>query len=194
MNKMNKNVLNFLITKKILHIVFVLSIVLIVGVLYYFITAKNDSNARVTTSPPPIYVPNMSDPDMPDIPEMPDMPEMPPIIEGFDNSNFGYNQSKMIVIYTATWCPHCRSFMGMKDKDSPISEDSEFAKTKRELGNCFEHVKDTDENSGARMQKHGINGYPGIAFVDKNSDVGVPLGNVKRKSEDICAKFKALSS
>lgn len=183
---MNKNVLKFLITKKILYIVFALSIVLIVGVLYYFMTAKNDSNARVATSLPPTYIPEM--------PEIPEIPEMPPIIEGFDNSNFGYNQSKMIVIYTASWCPHCRSFMGMKDKDSPISEDSEFAKTKRELGNCFEQVKDTDENSGGRMQKHGISGYPGIAFVDKNSDVGVPLGNVKRRSEDICAKFKALSS
>lgn len=116
------------------------------------------------------------------------------IIEGFNNSNIGYNPNKMIIIYTATWCPHCRSFMGMKDKDSPISEDSEFAKTKRELGNCFEHVKDTDPNSSERMQKHGINGYPGIAFVDKNTDVGVPLGNVRRTSEDICAKFKALSS
>ena len=133
-------------------------------------------------------------PDMPPMP--PDMPPMPPdtIIEGFNNSNYGYNQSKMIIIYTASWCPHCRSFMGMKDKNSPISEDSEFAKTKRELGECFEHVKDTDPNCSERMQKHGINGYPGIAFVDKNSDVGIPLGNVRRTSEDICAKFKALSS
>lgn len=164
---MKKNILKYL--TKILP--FVLSIVLILGILYYFMSAKEAP-----------YIPSV------------DMFKMPLIVEGFDNSNYGYNQSKMIVIYTATWCPHCRSFMGMKDKDSPISEDSEFAKTKRELGDCFEHVKDTDENSGERMQKHGINGYPGIAFVDKNSDVGVSLGNVARTSEEICAKFKALSS
>ena len=179
---MKKNSLKYL--TKILP--FVLTILLIFGILYYFMSAKNDSNARVTTSLQPTNMPNMS--------EISDIPEMPPIIEGFDNSNLGYNQNKMIVIYTASWCPHCRSFMGMTDKNSPISEDSEFAKTKRELGDCFEHVKDTDPNCSERMQKHGINGYPGIAFVDKKSDVGIPLGNVRRTSEDICAKFKALSS
>lgn len=154
---------------------FVLSIILILGILYYFMSGN--SNSQMMSSTP-----------------SKDIPEMSPIVEGYDNSNYGYNPNKMIVIYTANWCPHCRSFMGMNDKDSPISEDSEFAKTKRELGDCFEHVKDTDENSGERMRKHGINGYPGIAFVDKNTDVGVPLGNVSRTSEEICAKFKALSS
>ena len=171
---MKKNSLKYL--TKILP--FVLTILLIFGILYYFMSSCYMKSYSVMPSMPP------------------DMPPMPPdtIIEGFNNSNYGYNQSKMIIIYTASWCPHCRSFMGMKDKNSPISEDSEFAKTKRELGECFEHVKDTDPNCSERMQKHGINGYPGIAFVDKNSDVGIPLGNVRRTSEDICAKFKALSS
>jgi thiol-disulfide isomerase/thioredoxin len=171
---MKKNSLKYL--TKILP--FVLTILLIFGILYYFIQSYDMTSSS----------------DM--LPMPPDMPPMPSdnIIESFNNLNNQYNQSKMIIIYTASWCPHCRSFMGMEDKNSPISEDSEFAKTKRELGECFEHVKDTDPNCSERMQKHGINGYPGIAFVDKNSDVGVPLSNVKRTSEDICAKFKALSS
>jgi len=185
---MKKNGLKYL--TKILP--FILTILLIFGILYYFMSSY-DMTSYSDMLPMPSDMPPMPS-DM--LPMPSDMPEMPPntIIEGFNNSNYEYNQSKMIIIYTASWCPHCRSFMGMKDKDSPISEDSEFAKTKRELGNCFEHVKDTDPNCSERMQKHGINGYPGIAFVDKNSDVGVSLGNVKRTSEDICGKFKALSS
>lgn len=187
---MKKNSLKYL--TKILP--FVLTILLIFGILYYFMSSSD--YLQVTPSVPdiPEVSADMSESDMTEIPPNMPLPADNIIIEGFNNSNYGYNQSKMIVIYTASWCPHCRSFMGMEDKNSPISEDSEFAKTKRELGDCFEHVKDTDPNCSERMQKHGINGYPGIAFVDKNSDVGVPLGNVRRTSQDICAKFKALSS
>ena len=116
------------------------------------------------------------------------------LIEPFNNNQIGYNQSKMIVVYTASWCPHCRSFMGMSDEKSPISDTSEFAKLQSELGNCFENVKDTDPNSSKRMQSHGVSGYPGFAFVDKQSDVGISLGNTKRTSSDICAKFRDLSS
>ena len=176
---MKKNIMN---TKRTKYLLIVLLIVLVFGILYYFMSnLNNKTNTTIVDtqiSNEQEKYPNSSD----------------NIIEGFSSSNMGYNQTKMIVIYTASWCPHCRTFMGMQDKDSQISEDSEFTKTKNELGDCFEHVIDSDPNSGERMQKHGIDGYPGIAFVDKNSDVGIPLTNTNRTSEDICAKFKALSS
>lgn len=140
-------------------------------------SGNNYSNTQVIQKTPSIDINEML------------KPSINPTVESFNNIN-----SKILVIYTASWCPHCRAFMGMENKDSPISEDSEFAKTKRELGSSLEHVKDTDENCSERMQKHSINGYPGFAFVDKNTDIGVPLGNVRRTSEDICSKFKALSS
>jgi thiol-disulfide isomerase/thioredoxin len=178
---MKKNIISTTTTK---YLLLVLLVILIFGILYYFM-----SNNKTDIS--------MDDMQMSIEQEMSISGRgvlNDSIIEGFSSSNMGYNQSKMIIIYTASWCPHCRSFMGMQDKESPIGEDSEFTKTKNELGDCFEHVMDTDPNSSERMQKHGISGYPGIAFVDKNSDVGIPLGNTKRTAEDICSKFKALSS
>lgn len=174
---MKKTILSSKTTK---YLLIVLLIVFVFGILYYFMSNLN--NKTGTT---------LVDAEMPLTHKYPVSPDN--IIEGFNSSNMGYNQTKMIVIYTASWCPHCRSFMGMQDKESPISEDSEFSKTKNELGDSFEHVLDTDPTCGERMQKHGINGYPGIAFVDKNTDIGVPL-TTNRTSEDICAKFKALSS
>lgn len=114
-----------------------------------------------------------------------------PIDNGVVN---GGNNVKILVVYTASWCPYCRDFMGMADENSPISEDSEFAKTRKELGNLFEHVKHTDENCKERMNAHGITGYPGLAFVDKNSDIGVPLGNTQRTATSICKTFNALRS
>lgn len=176
---MKKTILGRKTTK---YLLIVLLIVLVFGVLYFFMSNLN--NKTDTT---------LVDMEMPLTKEYPFSLSPDNIIEGFNSSNMGYNQTKMIVIYTASWCPHCRSFMGMQDKESPISEDSEFTKTKNELGDSFEHVLDTDPGCSERMQKHGINGYPGIAFVDKNSDIGVPL-TTNRTSEDICAKFKALSS
>ena len=176
---MKKTILSRKTTK---YLLIVLLIVLVFGVLYYFMSNLN--NKTDTT---------LVDMEITVTDEYPVAPPPDNIIEGFNSSNMGYNQTKMIVIYTASWCPHCRSFMGMQDKVSPIGEDSEFSKTKNELGDCFEHVMDTDPNCGKRMQTHGINGYPGIAFVDKTSDVGVPL-TTNRTAEDICAKFKALSS
>ena len=172
---MKKTILSGKTTK---YLLIVLLIVLILGILYYFMSTLN--NKTDTT---------MIDMSFPE--EYPSPSKN--IIEAFNSSNLCYNQHKKIVIYTASWCPHCRSFMGMQDKESPISEDSEFTKTKYELEDCFEHVLDTDTGCSERMQNHGINGYPGIAFVDKISDVGVPL-TTNRTSEDICAKFKALAS
>lgn len=177
--KMKKNIMSVKTTK---YLLIVLLIVLIFGILYYFMSNLN--NKPDTT---------LVDMEMPLSEEYPTPDPRDNIIEAFNSSNMGYNQTKMIVIYTASWCPHCRSFMGMQDKESPISEDSEFAKTKNKLGDCFEHVMDTDPNCGKRMQTHGINGYPGIAFVDKATDVGVPL-TTNRTAEDICNKFEALSS
>ncbi len=117
------------------------------------------------------------------------------IIEPFNsNLNETLNKSKLIIIYTASWCPHCRSFMGMSDEDGNISENSEFAKIKDVLGDCFEHVTDKDPDSGSRMQNHGVNGYPGIAFVDKASDAGCPLSVKNRTSDEIYDKFIKLSS
>tara|TARA_Y100000389_G_scaffold62254_1_gene58317 strand:+ start:2985 stop:3512 length:528 start_codon:yes stop_codon:yes gene_type:complete len=175
---MKKTILSRKTTK---YLLIVLLIVFIFGIFYYFMSNLNNKTGKT-----------LVDKEMPLTEEYPLSPP-PNIIEGFNSSNMGYNQTKMIVIYTASWCPHCRSFMGMQDKESPIGEDSEFSKTKNELGDCFEHVMDTDPNCSKRMQTHGINGYPGIAFVDKTSDVGVPL-TTNRTAEDICAKFKALSS
>ena len=176
---MKKTILSNKTTKYLL--IFLL-IVFIFGILYYFMSNLNNKTGTTLVN---IEIP-LSE-------EYPAPPPPDNIIEGFNSSNMGYNQTKMIVIYTASWCPHCRSFMGMQDKESPISDDSEFSKTRNELGDSFEHVLDTDPTCGERMQKHGINGYPGIAFVDKNTDIGVPL-TTNRTSEDICAKFKALSS
>lgn len=175
-------------TKTTKYLSIVLLIVLVFSILYYFMSNLNNKTGTTIVDIQMPYEQDMS--------LQSEEYSAPPdnIIEGFSSSNMGYNQTKMIVIYTASWCPHCRSFMGMKDKDSQIGEDSEFTKTKNELGDCFEHVIDSDANSGERMQKHGIDGYPGIAFVDKNSDVGIPLTNTKRTAEDICSKFKALSS
>lgn len=172
---MKKTILSGKTTK---YLLIVLLIILIFAILYYFMSNLNNKTGTTMLDMPfPEEYPIPSD----------------NIIEAFNSSNMGYNQTKLIVIYTASWCPHCRSFMGMQDKESPIGEDSEFTKTKNELGDSFEHVQDTDPGCSERMQKHGINGYPGIAFVDKNSDMGVPL-TTNRTSEDICAKFKALSS
>jgi thiol-disulfide isomerase/thioredoxin len=188
---MKKSIMNSKNTK---YLLYVLAIVFIIGILYYFMAGTiaslytcytimniNENSAPIIDPPPMSEESSFSE------------EATGNVIEPFNSSNMGYNQNKMIVIYTASWCPHCRSFMGMQGKDSPIGEDSEFAKTKNELGDCFQHVEDTDENSGERMQKHGIDGFPGIAFVDKSSDVGVPL-TTNRTAEDICNKFEALSS
>jgi thiol-disulfide isomerase/thioredoxin len=102
----------------------------------------------------------------------------------------GSTCTKKLVIYTADWCPHCRSFMGKKKKEDPISEDSDFARVRNALkpsGN-FEHVMDTDPLCQQRMTAHGIGGYPGFALVDKNTDEGTKF-NCTRKSDEIIAKF-----
>ena len=112
---MKKTILSSKTTK---YLLIVLLIVFVFGILYYFMSNLN--NKTGTT---------LVDAEMPLTHKYPVSPDN--IIEGFNSSNMGYNQTKMIVIYTASWCPHCRSFMGMQDKESPISEDSEFSKTKR---------------------------------------------------------------
>lgn len=166
---------NFMYSKLTKYLLTVLFILLVIAIIYFCMTSVYKSNTKT-------------------ISEM-EKREVEKLIEQFNAPiDNGVVNAKILVVYTASWCPYCRDFMGMADENSPISEDSEFAKTRKELGNLFEHVKHTDENCKERMNAHGITGYPGLAFVDKNTDIGVPLGNTQRTAASICKTFNALRS
>lgn len=121
------------------HIVILLGMVIVLGLIYYY-----------------IYVDNMTFGDV----------KKTLHIESFTQEDIDVSKDEVVLaLFYADWCPHCVKFKPTWDKmASKISSEN----TKTKSGKMVKMVKVNADENKALCNKYGVDGYPTIKIISMN--------------------------